>query len=560
MNASNPITSSRSPKGVALAFALLIGSTTGYATSSDDLDARLARLPRPWTQQIHQVTYPEYTATLDYWAEQHPDVVTVQRRGESHDHLGVYLVKITDSSVPDNDKQVTLVTALHGGPERSGSTTALHLIEWLMGDSPLAVETRRKQIVLVMPIMNPHGFFVSETWGNAEGIDVYDAPQKWWDLEQIALKHPEKMPELAAFCSVIDEYQPEMHFDLHGTGLQAVPSSEQADRHMLKGQAMFEVSGSYSRIQVRPWDPRVTEAMVEAGWDVGYGSNRAQADAQRTIWLPDHDKLGDKLWSNDRRTGRFRSLFYGYMKYHTMVSTMEIGWEESGVARIVGVMALGNRPWVYNQYSGYPVNRVKERAGRYVTAYGQTAEQRRVSRSELWSMQADFADGALTPHYAGRLSHVSAVTEVGSNALSKDPKQFIANLKDIPGINTEAIAKYMAIGPELKLVFSEGKSTKRPRIQHGIGFRFCIPYRSPEILDVSVNGHSLSESDTDGYRAWFADGYTQVQINVPPETTREADLFFVTCAYDPRENRNYGWEPPAAVMKQLSDHSDDPTP
>jgi hypothetical protein len=89
------------------------------------------------------------------------------------------------------------------------------------------------------------------------------------------------------------------------------------------------------------------------------------------------------------------------------------------------------------------------------------------------------------------------------------------------------------------------------RLQHGIGFRLRIPYRSPELLDVAVNGHTLAESATDGYQAWLADGYTQVQINVPPEKSRDADLFVVTCAYDGRERRNYGFTPPAAVLEKL---------
>ena len=70
--------------------------------------------------------------------------------------------------MPDEDKQVALVTALHGGPERSGTTTALRLIEWLMGDSDLAKETRRKQIVLVIPIANPYAFFTTDRFGNKQ--------------------------------------------------------------------------------------------------------------------------------------------------------------------------------------------------------------------------------------------------------------------------------------------------------------------------------------------------------------------------------------------------------
>src|SRR5688572_19497272 len=124
------------------------------AAEPDDIDARLREMPRPWTQAIHRLTFAEYEATLRFWAERHPQLATLQTRGHSHDRLPIYLLKITDSAIADEDKQVCLVTALHGGPERSGSTTALRLAEWLLGDSAEAAETRRKQIVLLMPIPN----------------------------------------------------------------------------------------------------------------------------------------------------------------------------------------------------------------------------------------------------------------------------------------------------------------------------------------------------------------------------------------------------------------------
>jgi hypothetical protein len=521
-------------------------------TEPGDLDARLARMPRPWTKPIHRLTIEEYEATLNYWVDQYPSSVTLQRRGQSHDGLPVYLLRLTDSAVPDADKQVVMVSALHGGPERSGSTTILHLVEWLLGGSAPAKETLRNQIVLAMPIVNPHAFFVSDRFGNKRGIELYDPPAKWWNLETLTLSAPEETPELAAFLSAMDEYRPEMHLDLHGTGLQGYqPEELPEDRAMLQGVTMFEVSAcSYSNCGVRPWDPRVTEAMVRAGQEAGYGSDRAEADGQRVFWHPDLDSMKDRLWIPPR-AGRFRSPFYGYMKYHTMISTTEIGWEESGVARVAGILALGNTAWVDERAPGYPVTRVKAQAGRYLTAYGTTATERRESRVELWQAQGRFAGGMLYPEYAGRASYVVAVTPKGATALDADTARLVANLRAIPGVNADAVERYIAAGPEIRLSGDHTPRGESPRVQHGIGFRLRIPYRAPELLDVAVNGHSLRMSTTDGYQAWYADGYTQVQINVPPERTRAADLFAVTCAYDPREQRSYGFEPPAPVRRQL---------
>lgn len=526
---------------------LLLSSGLALAQDADPL----SRLPQPWKEPVHRISFAEYEATLRHWAAKHPGVFYFEKRGESHDGQPVYLVKITDTGVPDVDKQVALVSALHGGPERSGTTTILHLIERLLDDSEFSKETRRKQIVLLVPIANPYAFFTTDRFTNKQKIDLYDPQISYWNLPELKLAVPERTPELAAFLGIVDEYRPEVHLDLHGTGLQAFPDEKLGDRTMRQGQTMFEISAcSYSNCGVRPWDPRVTEAMVQAGVSAGFGSDRAEADAQRCFYNPDHDLFRARLW-NAPRPQRFRTMFYGYMKYHTMISTTEIGWEQSGVARVCGILALGNKQWVDEKFSGYPVTRVRARAGRFITAYGQTASQRRESRVELWNRQPGFADGMMYPEYEGRATYVCAVTPKGIASLDNDPAKFIANLRHLPGVNADAIERFVKLGPEYKFTSDPREATKGDPIQHGIGFRFRVPYRSPTLLDVSVNGRSLTESATDGYQAWPADGYTQVQVNLPPEQTKTMDLFVVTCAYDGNEKRSYGWKPPEAVIQQL---------
>ena len=324
---------------------------------------------------------------------------------------------------------------------------------------------------------------------------------------------------------------------------------------MYEGRTRFEITAcSYSNCTVRPWDWRVTEAMVAAGHAAGYGSDRAEADAHRTFWSADNDVFRERLWTPPR-PARFRTPFYGYMKYHTMMSVTEVGWEESGVARIGGLIALGNRPWLDERVAGYPVNRVKARAARYVTAYGKNASERRRSRAELWQAQEQYAHGICYPEYDGRATYVVAVTPRGIAVFDPDLDKFVTNLRGLPGVRAEAIAHFLSLGPEFQLTGKETIEEGAARIQHGIGFRLRLPYRAPEIVDVAVNGHSLQESAEDGYEAWSADGYTQLQINLSPARAREADIFVVTAAYRGNETRSYGWKPPAAVLGNSGDPS-----
>lgn len=510
---------------------------------------------------IHRLTWEEYAGTLQHWRKTFPDLVTLESRGLSGQNLPVYLLRITDRSVPDEDKQVCLVTTLHCGPERSGATGALAFAEWLLSDDPLAAETRRKQIVLIMPIVNPLAFFHTDRFRNEHGVDPYTGTGpvgKLWDVKTLSLMTPERAPELVAVLSVIDEYRPEVHADLHGTGLQEYAPGQLGSRRMYQGQIMTEITGgAYSNYALRPWDWRVTEAMVEAGKAAGFPSDRFEADAQRTFWGPELAPLGKKLWHG---APLFYSAHYGYAKYHTMAITQEVAWEASVVARMQGLMKIGNGSWIDEQNSGYPVNRIKHFVGHYVTAYGITAAERRESRVQLWNRQGDFALGFLYPQTDGRESFVVATTDRAKKIVAvADRDGLIANLREAFGAEAEPIERFLNEGPEIKLAMEQApeqllaaKSDDPGPIEHGFGLRVRLPYRAPRGLAVQLNGATLAESGTDGYESWFADGFTQVQVNVPPAKSVLTELYFLTIAYEPDEHRTTGWMPPAEVRERFA--------
>ena len=72
-----------------------------------------------------------------------------------------------------------------------------------------------------------------------------------------------------------------------------------------------------------------------------------------------------------------------------------------------------------------------------------------------------------------------------------------------------------------------------------------------ELCDLRLNGHLLNESPADGFQRWYGDGFTHVQINVPPEKARKTDLLTLTCAFAPDLPRHSGWQPPDAVTLRV---------
>ncbi len=501
---------------------------------------------------MHRLTWEEYVGTLTHWRQKYPKAMTLESRGISGQNMPVYLLKITDSTVPAADKQICLITTLHSGPERTGTTGALAFAEWCLSDDPLAVETRRKQIILVMPCVNPLAMFYTDRFRNEHGVDPYTGSGrigKLWDVKTLTLTKPEDAPELTAVLSVIDDYQPEVHADLHGTGLQEYAPTQLGTRRMYHGQIMTEVTGgAYSNFALRPWDWRVTEAMIDSGRAAGFPSDRFEADAQRTFWGPELAPLGRKLWHG---MPMFYSAHYGYAKYHTMLLTQEVAWEQSLVARMQGLMRIGNGAWLDEKTPGYPVNRMRHFVGHYVTAYGATASARRTSRVELWNQQSDFALGFLYPQTVGRETFVVATTAAAKHAVASN------DFRSLLGDSATEVERFIKAGPELKVAMEQTPeqllaAKTDAKFTHGIGFRLRLPYPAPKQLEVRLNGAVIKTDATDGYESWFADGFTQVQVNVPPQKIPAHGLYFITCAYTPDVQRPTGWMPPAEVQKKFA--------
>ena len=536
---------------------LQINSLSLRAQPSEDIQGRLATLPQPWKERVHRITLKEYETTLEYWQEQHPEILELERIGVSSSGMKIHLLKITDPAVPAQRKQVALISSLHGGPERSGTNTVLHLIEWLLGDSEEAKQTRKNQIVLLVPIINPEAFFITDRFLNINKIDPYTGGGiANWDLKTMTYRKLDEAPEVKAILQVIDTYRPEIHADLHGTGLQEFSKDQIGDRTQYQGNTMFEVTGSaYSNYALRPWDWRVTEAIIAAGVKAGYGSDRFEADAQRGYWGPGMNPAAKKLW-----VGRpnFYTAQYGYMKYHTMISAFEIGWEESGLARVKGLLNIGNQRWQNEPYPGYPVNRVASYIGHFVLASGENAESRRESRVAIWNNQHKFSQAVLYPQTNGRDTYIVATDQAAGELLSSDKKAFLDNIRNVQGMNHQAVKAFFDFGPEIKLAVSPGSkqtADEPASFEQAIAFRLRIPYRNPEIVDLRVNGHLLKKSLKDGYHSWYANGYTQVHITIPKQKASTASLYVITCAYRPKSIRKNGWSPPEEVLKRVKSGS-----
>ena len=174
-----------------------------------------------------------------------------------------------------------LITTQHSGIERSGTTSVLLLLEWLLSGDPGAREILRRQNMIAMPVVNPDGY-VAGSHANSMGQD----PDTAWSLE--GPKDPAKTPEAVAVQTMMDRHQPELHADIHGIDL-AFP-----------GHSMIEESGqAYSNVSLRSYQG-IVDQMNAAAEAEGYPSDRLEQDAERIFWGPNRMRFLKKSGQDDR--------------------------------------------------------------------------------------------------------------------------------------------------------------------------------------------------------------------------------------------------------------------
>lgn len=504
---------------------------------------------------------------LRRWQAKHPQRLKVQSVGKTLAGRDVLLCKVTDASVDDVDKQVVLITTTHGGREYNSSTSALHLVKWLIGNSPLARETRRRQIVLVMPACAPDAYAEKrypgvmpddETTIKGEGNPCLS----YWSWTGVM--RPDINPEAVAIAKVMDRYMPDVHADLHGF--------PEADAFMPESTGISWGSG-LSRCH----NPEVIQRMNIAADRQGFGlrvtDGEFSAGAVRVtapINVPyrpdslrkrDHQQLDKDIPGHHffMRPANISSCTFSYHRYHALSFTMEIGYEQSALARLQGLLEIGNQVWYSEYFHGYPTNHMGNGLLVALAGWGATAAERRRSRVELWSKFGQFCFGYANPPQRGELIAMCATTPQGAKRflnirrkVTEEDRQAPAGypglLADLlPRIKRDRHFDYASIesafnrSPVKKYICFSPSGTNdgdAGAVRNGLAIRMFIPDINAAIEQVMLDGRPLAASATDGYLVWSGSGKT-VQVNIPPRAVREFHV--VTCRYAQSRIYPYGF-------------------
>lgn len=502
---------------------------------------------------------PEMKKGLKAWQKRFPRRIKVSVCGRSLQGRELFLCQITDFKRSDKDKQVVLITCTDSGAELNATTSCLHLVKWLIGDSPLAKETRKKQIVLAVPVCTPDAYTdVRRPKRNSgEGHPNHG----YWSWKGVLC--PGKNPEALAIAKIMERFKPDVHVDMHG--LREKDASMGESTGLVGG-------GGLCRAYIPEIPALMNKAADQAGFgvaatDAGPSAGMIMTDASRDS-LPGHapDVLKKDLsrLSYDLAAHHFyfqppqiSSCVYSYHKYHALSFVMEIGFEQSALVRMRMLFEIGNQRWPTEYYPGYPVNQIGDGCVK-LAAWGMSSMERRRSRVEIWSKYNQFCHGHGQPLGRDDLIACCATTPVGAREFlgfgrrtMKKNIRFVepidALLKRMngkPGYDVDRIAAFVRKSPVERCLYfnpGEGKLPKSFKpVKHGLGIRLCIPYAHAKIKRVLLDGYSLKKSKTFGYVSWRGSG-TIVQVNIPPGKVR--DFHVILCGYDPGEFRPSGFRP-----------------
>lgn len=492
--------------------------------------------------------FEKIEAKLRDWARLHPAKMRLETIGKSVEGRPLFRAWITDPKTPDRDKERVLMTALHSGQEHSGATSTLTVMQWLLEGGKEADAILRRQSFACMPVVNPDRYVQPNSMDGLMNMLKRD-PYTGWTLQGPA--DPARCPEAVAVHQTIDEFQAEIHTDLHGNSLP------------FPGVYQVESSGrAYSNLSLRPYHHEIMRQMDAASLAEGYPADQAEEDAERIFGGVELGMGPEKVWSGIRSgaTGgvtagvvRVYAALYGYYRYHTMPLAHECGWERSALLRHKRLFQIGNEVWPGEHSAGYPVRVITKLVfDALVTAWGTNAEERRRSRVELWNKQRQILHGSNRPSAVGRMVYACATSPAAAERWVKERSlpAFAATMRTHPRMHADRIARLLdgfpthegQWGPSANMSMAGGgaKDSDSTPIEHGLALRLRIPFPKAKGLELWMNGEPLRKGEQDGVVTWVARGFTYAQVNIPPERSRKEDFFVITAEYDPGEVRTTG--------------------
>ena len=275
------------------------------------------------------------------FVERNSTIARMESLGKSPEGRDVLAVEVTDRAVRAEDKQLAMIVCGRHGGELGTRAVGTALLRWLASD--VAAETRQRQRVVVVPVANPDGCVREE----------FHAPRD-------ALSELERRTILALAQRLTPDAVVDVH-SLGGSDVEAVIAAH-------TGRSAVDEMIHH----------RLAAEMARAAAEEGY-----PFDVEGVPF----DASYNNFFCGACYDG-FHSVAFGMEVNHLTLTPAEAG--QSAVAAMAGLLNQGNRRLAWQDEAGYPGQILVGNFSCSVRPAGADAQQRRLSRAEIWRNRAAF--------------------------------------------------------------------------------------------------------------------------------------------------------------------------
>ena len=178
---------------------------------------------------------------LDDFAARNGTIAHKKSIGTSPDNHDIPAVFISNRDRSDDDKQIAIVTLARHGNEVGARVVGPEILEYLAGDDAKTI--RDRQIVIVVPVVNPEGFILDQFCSSRTSLTT---------TERLVLG------------KLFREYPPDMLIDYHSLGKEEGPKYDRGDMEVIipantTRWAMDEQIHQHVALQMQ-------DAAEQAGW------------------------------------------------------------------------------------------------------------------------------------------------------------------------------------------------------------------------------------------------------------------------------------------------------
>jgi len=326
---------------------------------------------------------------LDDWVAKNKAMVHKKVIGKSPDHWDIPAIFITNEDIPNDDKEIAVITLGRHGQEFGTRAVGPEIISYLC--SKEAEEIRKTQLVIVVPVVNPEGFVSNEFRSSMTSLTK---------TERLVLG------------GLFKTFPPDMMMDFHSLGKSAGSKYDRGDMEVIipantTRWAMDEQIHQYVAREMQkaaesegwPYEIHTLEDLATYYFGDTKIGNMPWSYLKEKVYLLHMQDFDDNYHTPEEDQYTNYTCGPAYLKWHTLVFGMETNHYAlsqagdialSGLAPCSALLKMGCTRLPWEKDRGYPVNILHGDFRISIRPLGKSVSERRASRIRIWNERKNF--------------------------------------------------------------------------------------------------------------------------------------------------------------------------